>query len=493
MYRKSLKTAIVFTILVATTSFTAMAQQVANTDTLMKHVRNLASSQYEGRLAGTDGFDRASEYVSEALSRYGIRPYHQGGHQYFQIECNVIENCTFNSYINAEDTRTVYVLGKDFACAGMTGRGYADAQVVFCGYGIDNAVYNEYANVDAKGKIVIVLTGVPNYVPSNITKKYATLRDKARIAQKHGALALVAINLSNTCRHDEVQGKVYSGEGPHLATFPILQATKKTGNRLLADEKMTLNDAMAKMQETASPQSFLLTKRFEIDVNATYNPEAITHNIVGIYEPAGSKLSKEYIVVGAHLDHVGLQGKTCLFPGADDNASGVAALLEVARMLQQSPEQPKRSIIFVVFSGAEQSHLGSQIFVSNFKPLRSIEAFINAECIGSGDSIAVMGNKRFPLIWNIASEMDSAHTQKMVRGFKTLPKGDATAFHHVGIPSLVFSTFNGNKHAHVPSDIPENVDRHILTETTTLMYHTVMELAKGYYQGRSEDSKRIRF
>ena len=74
MYRKSLKTAIVFTILVATTSFTAMTQQVANTDTLMKHVRNLASSQYEGRLAGTDGFDRASEYVSEALSRYGIRP-----------------------------------------------------------------------------------------------------------------------------------------------------------------------------------------------------------------------------------------------------------------------------------------------------------------------------------------------------------------------------------------------------------------------------------
>lgn len=493
MYRKTLKTVIISTFLVVLSAIPAMSQQVADTDTLMKHVRNLASSQYEGRLAGTEGFDKASEYVYDALSRYGVKPYNDETFQYFNIECNVIENCTFNTYINAEDTRTVYVLGKDFSCAGMTGRGYADAQVVFCGYGIDHSVYNEYADVDAKGKIVVVLTGVPNYVPSNITKKYSTLRDKARVAQKHGALALVAINLSNTCRHDEVQGRVYSGEGPHLATFPILQTTKKTGNRLLADEKMPLNDAMAKMQETASPQSFLLTKRFEIDVNATYNPEGITQNIVGIYEPANSKFKKEFIVVGAHLDHVGLQGKTCLFPGADDNASGVAALLEVARMLQQSPVQPQRSIVFVVFSGAEQTHLGSQIFVSNFKPLRNIEAFINAECIGSGDSIAVMGNKRFPNIWNIAAEMDSIHTQSMVHGFKTLPKGDATAFLHVGIPSLVFSTYNGNKHAHVPSDIPENINRRILTQSTTLMYHTVMELAKGYYQGRSEDSKRIRF
>ncbi len=470
----------------------SMAQE-ASLDTLLTHIRELGLSRYEGRMAGTDGYLDAADYVIEALQRYGVQPYKGEWAQYFETECNKIENCTFNSYINPNN-RQIYVLGRDFCCAGMTGRGYADASVVFCGYGIDNPAFNEYANVDAKGKIVMVMSGVPNFLPSSVTDKYVHLRDKARAAQRHGACAIVVVNMSPTCSPYEVQGAVYSGALPHLATFPIIQSTRDCGERLLKEELMNLQEAVQKIQQTKEPQSFHLRKKFEIDVNAKYHPASLTANIIGIYPGSDPKLAEEYIVVGANLDHVGMQGTTCLFPGADDNASGVAALLETARMLQFSYDQPSRSIIFVLFSAGEQQHLGSQIFVSNFTPLKSIEAFINISAVGCGDSISVLGNKRYPKLWNVARKVDTTYcTSDMVVGVKTLPKGDAVAFDHVGIPSINITNYKGLRHAHVPSDIVENIDRRYIVKATRLLFETVLDLSFGEYQGRSNASKRVRF
>lgn len=469
------------------------AQDLASTDTLMKHVRNLASSQFEGRMAGTDGYNQAAEYVANVLQSYGAKPYKGEWYQYFELECNQLENCTFNTYIGGKDQPTLYVLGKDFVCGGMTGRGYADANVVFCGYGIDDNSYNEYAHVDAQGKIVMVVSGTPNFLPQALTKQYSTLRDKARVAQRHGAVALVVINMAQSCRPEEVQSRIYSGELPHLPTFPIIQPTRRTGEILLQDEKMSLDSVMNLIQSDMKPHSFHLLKKFEINVNTIYHPKALTANVMGVIEGNDPMLKREYIVVGAHLDHVGMQGNTCLFPGADDNASGVAAVLETARLLANTPGGVKRSVLFVFFSGAESQHLGSQIFVSNFDRLNKIEAFLNAECVGNGDSIAVLGNKRFPDLWASAHRADSAVTHFMVHGYKTMPKGDAAAFTAVGIPSLVFTNFNGNRYAHVPSDIPENIDRNMINKSATLIYHTLLELGIGDYQGRSIRSRRYKF
>lgn len=466
----------------------------ANTDTLMKHVRILSSSKYEGRIAGSDAYMEAADYVTEALERYGVKPYQGDWQQMFEVEYNEIENCTFNTYVNDNDTRTAYVLGRDFVCASMTGRGYIDGQVVFCGYGIDNRVFNEYAKIDARGKIVLCLSGTPNFLPSSITNSYATIRDKARVAQKHGAIGLIVINVSESCHTYEVQLQNYCGEKPYLPTFPMVQPTYDMGAALMANETMTLDSAIACLKEQQKPQSFHLRKKCEINVNAKYHPRATTCNIVGMLKGHDNSMKNEIIVVGAHLDHVGKQGKTCIFPGADDNASGVAAVLECARLLsQEAPELTKRSVVFAFFSGAELQHLGASIFVSNFKPLNKVEAFVNAECIGAGDSIMVNGNQRFPLLWNIASHNDSISTKSMVRGIKTAAKGDAAPFVQVGIPSAVFTHYHGNHNAHVPSDISENIEREIFTLNASLMAETVYELTTGEYQGRSAKSKRFQF
>lgn len=469
----------------------------ANSDTLMKHIRILASSQYEGRMAGSQAYLDAAEYCANVLASYGVKPFEGSWNKFFEVEYNEIENCNFNTYINDNDTRTRYVLGRDYVCSSMTGRGYVDAPVVFCGYGIDLPAYNEYAKVDVRGKIVLCISGTPDFLPSRQASRFATMRDKAEVAIKHGAVGLVCINISESCRPNEVQHQAYCGEGSHQMTFPVVQPTQDMGAALLADERMTLDSVMEVLASAQEPQSFHLLKRFEININAKYRPNATTCNVVGVLPGYDDRMKGEYIVVGAHLDHVGIQGSTCLFPGADDNASGVAALLETARLISSSApekiEYNKRSIIFVLFSGSELQHLGSSIFVSNFSKLSNIECFINAECIGAGDSINVMGGKRFPSLWKIAEHNDTVYPQMLYHGEQTLPKGDAAAFAQIGIPSLVFTHYLGNHHAHVPSDISENIERDIMTKNVSLMAQVIYELSLGDYQGRSFKSKRYKF
>ena len=469
-----------------------MAMPVVEEDSIMKHIIELSADTYEGRLAGTVGYDEAVKYVERVLRGYGAKITEQR----FNIECNEVENCKFNIYIPGSKDKRIFTLGNEFCCAGMTGRGYVDAQMVFCGYGIAEEELNDYKGVDVQGKIVVLLTGLPegSWLPSNIASHYSTLRDKARTAEKHGALGVLAINMSGSCLPYEVQGRVYCGELPHLATFPILQLTLDCGRELFQNEAMSLDSAVSAINNNHTSHSFALLKKAEVDVNAIYRQRAVTANVLGLLKGYDKKYDDELIVVGASLDHVGMQGETCLFPGADINASGVAAVLETARLLSQPQYRPRRSILFVLFSGSEQQFLGSRVFLSNFPKLRKIEAFINVQNIGHGDSIALFGDNRYPSLWDIARVRDSAnHSLLWHNPEKTNPRGDARGFDVIGIPSLVFTTLNGLQHNHVTSDIWENIDRRMLTGVTQVVVETVRELTDGMYRGRSHKSKAMKF
>ena len=469
-----------------------LTMPVVNEDTIMKHIVELTSEEYQGRLAGAKGHNDAVKYVERVLKGYGM----EVSEQKFEVECNEVENCKFNIYLPGTKERRVFTLGNEFCCAGMTGRGYVDAQMVFCGYGIDNDVMNEYKGVDAQGKIVVVLTGLPegSWLPARVGDRYAQLRDKARTAEKHGAIGMLAINVSPSCQPYEPQGRVYCGELPHLATFPILQLTLDCGRELFNEELSALDTAIAAINKSHAPHSFALRKKAEIDVNAMYRQRAVTANVIGMLEGNDRRYKDEIIVVGASLDGVGMQGETCLFPGADVNASGVAAVLEAARVLSQEDFRSKRSIAFVLFSGSEQQWLGSRIFLRNFGKMRNVEAFVNAQNIGCGDSIMVLGDARYPTLWDIAKVRDTMNYNLIWSdGEKRAPRGDARGFDQIGIPSLVFTTHNGLQHNHVSSDIWENINRDILTKTTQVMVETVRELGGALYQGRSPKSKALKF
>lgn len=487
-------TAMVLMVVAGMGSAQGQDVKVASTDTLMKHIQALSSERYQGRMSGTESYFDAAQYVINELSHYGVKPYRGEWMQLFEVECNEVESASLYTHSMRDNATEKFVLGNDFVCAASTGSGYTNSPAAFCGYGIDHESFNEYKAMDVKGKVVIVMSGVPNFVDASVSEKYSTILDKARVARAHGAHSLVVVNMSETCRPDEVQLRLFNGQGEHMDKFPILLVTRNCGSALMANEPKSFEECLAALNSSHKMQSFLMDKTIEINVNAHYNPKAVTANVVGVLPGFEKPLSNEYIVVGAHLDHSGAQGTTCMFPGADDNASGVAAVLETARLLSlQQYEPAKRSVIFVFFGAGEMQSLGSQVFVSNVKPLKDIEAFVNAECIGTGDSIAVLGNKRFPAIYGIADSLDQVSTRMMVHGFETAPRGDAAAFAHIGIPSLVFSTLNGNKHVHTPSDIAEDIDRKMVTDCATLMFRTVYELTWGDYQGRSRRSKAYKF
>jgi Zn-dependent M28 family amino/carboxypeptidase len=172
----------------------------------------------------------------------------------------------------------------------------------------------------------------------------------------------------------------------------------------------------------------------------------------------------------------------------------VAAVLETARLLSQKQFRPRRSILFVLFSGSEQQYLGSRVFLSNYPKMRNVEAFINVQNIGYGDSIVLFGDNRYPTLWDIARVRDSANLSLIAyNAEKTNPRGDARGFDAIGIPSLVFTTLNGMQHNHVTSDIWENIDRRMLTGATQVVVETVRELTDGVYRGRSLKSKAQKF
>lgn len=461
-----------------------------STDTLMKHIVELSSETYQGRLSGTRGHERAMAYVGRVLDGYGLKV----DLQQFPIECNEIENCKFNIYTPGSKERRYFTLGNEFCCAGMTGRGYVDAQMVFVGYGVDNAIFNEYKGVDVQGKIAVVLTGTPEWLPASVGDNYTQLRDKARTAERHGAIGMLAINISPSCLSYEPQSRIYCGELPHLATFPILQLTMDCGRELLTTEAVDLDAAIHALGEQHT-SSFALLKKAEIDVNAIYRSRARTANVLGRLEGSDRELRHEVIVVGASLDGAGLQGETTLFPGADINASGVAAVLEVARILSQSGYSPKRSVLFVLFSGGEQQYLGSREFLAQYSKLNNVEAFLNPQNIGCGDSIVVLGDNKYPTLWEICHSHDTASDRQFMayNPEKTNPRGDARAFDNRRIPSLVITTLNGLQHNHVSSDIWENIDRSILTKASQLLLETAADLADGRYQGRGPKSRGNRY
>ena len=457
-------------------------------DTLMKHVMELSSETYRGRLAGTEGYDRAARYVQRVLRRYGLEQIEE---MPFTVECNEVENAKFNVYRPGDKERRVFTLGNEFCCAGVTGRGYVDAQMVFCGYGIDHSDFDEYKYVDVKGKVAIVLTGLPEGLglPEAVASHYITLRDKARTAEKHGAIGMLAVNVSPSCPSYEVQAKTWCGELQHLGTFPILQLTLDCAREIMADQVTPLDSAMMRIERDGKVQSFSLLKKAEIDVNARYNPAARTANIVGLLRGSDKYLSSEYVVIGASLDGSGMQGETCLFPGADINATGVAAVLETARLLSQADYRPRRSVLFVIFSGSEQQYAGSRAFVELYPQLKRAEAFVNVQNIGYGDSVDVLGGFKYPTLESIVLDRDTvAGRMNIVRGGE--PKGlrgDARALDAVHIPSVVITTTRGMHHNHTTTDVWENIDRRIVTICSQLVTETVAELGEGLYQGRNRN------
>ncbi len=445
---------------------------------LMQITDYLASTELNGRLAGSTEYNKAAEFVASKFSEYGLK--NLGFDNYYQelkLEYNKIEKCSF-SKIENEDSVREYKLGGDYICRGFSGSGDIKAPVVFCGYGISNKKtgYNDYKNMDVEGKIVMQFKADPNWKIDGENIGYQSLRKKASLAKQQGAIGIIFVSRPNQKNPQKPIGSVMHGKGKQLENFPQIHIDLKTAKDFFENSTHTLSKLQKKTDTQKKPRSINLNTKAHIYVKAHYEPQKASMNVVGMI-PAQKENADEYIVLGAHLDHVGGQADKIYFPGANDNASGVASLMEIAEAFSENKPK-KRNIIFVAFTAEESGLVGSRYFVEN-SPVKidKIHAMLNIDCVGHGDSVVVGGGKSAPGLYNLVRRKDS--TMKNMMTDRTWHGGgaDATPFFEKDASTLYFATKNSYTHLHLLSDKPETINKKLHHYITRLIYNSAREMA----------------
>lgn len=474
-----------FILIILISALTFAQTDFIKSENLMKTVEYLASEELEGRLGGSEGYYKAAVFIANEFSKIGLQPFQ--GKSYFQkfnVEYNeVFPPCSLNLI---EDDKIVkeYKLSDDYVFRGFTGSGDLTGEIVFAGYGISSEEigYNDYAGIDVKDKIVMVFKENPRWKINDKNWPEGTPRPKSIVAANHGAKAILFVSFPNDQNPRKPIGSVLHGSGEQLTDFPQLHIDLHVADDLFKNSGYTLTELQTKIDEEKKPFSVELNSKVQIVVNAKYEKEKETVNIIGILPGSDEKLKDEYVILGAHLDHVGQQGKEIYFPGANDNASGSAAVLEIARAFATQEVNPKRSIIFALFSNEESGLEGTQFLADNIPVDKAkITAMLNMDCVGHGDSIQLGNGKSVPNLWNLARELDKQNANLSVDATWSGGGADLSPFHNLGIPGLYFASRFSYTHLHSTTDKPGTLNPILFEEITKLAFKTLYEIANDNY------------
>jgi hypothetical protein len=321
--------------------------------------------------------------------------------------------------------------------------GDVTAEVVFAGFGITAPELgrDDYANLDVKGKIVVVLRGEPK--DGRDWSTHNETRSRLLAARSHGAAAFLLADQA-----------VASPNGLPVPGMPMGEISQDFANLLLEGKKLK-TDELKRVLEQGGTASFPTGRRLHIEIKARDPKQEEGHNVVAVLRGRDPELASEYILVGAHLDHVGAW--PVLMPGADDNASGAATLLEVARAAALLSERPRRSLVFVWFGGEEMGLLGAYRFAKD--PPASLgrcTAVFNLDMVGVGKGAYVSGGKNFP---DLMGALVGARDRRQP-GFELKaglssgePRADHGPFQKAGIPAVSLFGMGGEHHGyHTPED-----------------------------------------
>jgi len=354
------------------------------------HMRFLSSDSLEGRGTGTRGYAVAAEYVAAQFRSYGLDA------QFQPVKFRTTFSEPSSSMVIERDGAApqTWTFGDQFVTYGDAFRDdtTASARVVFVGYGVTAPNYDDYKSIDAKGKIVAFLTGAPNSFPSEIRAHHASSLTKLENAVAHGAIGTITIfspyedhiPWAAVVRRAEFGGMNWlEADGtPHAAKREILASVTLShagAEALLAGSPYSLQDVFAQVTN-GTLRSFDLPLRATVRVVSRHGA-AESPNVIGLLRGSDPKLRDEYLVYSAHLDHLGISKPVngdAINNGALDNASGIAAMLEVARLFAET--KPRRSVLFLATTGEEKGLRGADYFANNpTVPASAIVADINLD------------------------------------------------------------------------------------------------------------------
>ncbi len=410
-------------------------------------VEILAAPGMAGRLSGTEGYGKAVGHVVAEVRKAGLRPpadlsdYKQAfTHGLAGIEAASLTLLPAEGEKDGKPYEAEVL--KDWSPMVNGGSGDVTAEVVFVGYGFDAAAEgrDDYSGVDVKGKVVLVLRGEPE---GREWKDHRSTVARTNAAARKGAAGFLLIDSPVTSTSVGISREL-----------PEAMVSEAFADRLLAGKKLTVAE-LRKFLSKGALASFATGSRLRFSVKGRPWREVTTHNVVALLPGSDPALKGEYVVVGSHLDHIGDWPR--LNPGADDNASGSASLLEVARAAATLKARPRRTIAFVWFAAEELGLRGAEHFAKNPpKGLEKCVAVLNMDMLGAGNGLYVAGGENFP---EIAAAMEGAR-DRLVPGFNLRSgrirgegRADHAPFFEKGIHAVSLFAMGGDHHGyHTPED-----------------------------------------
>jgi len=378
------------------TAFALAAPAPITSQNYLADVGYLASPALKGRYTGSPELETAASFIANRFQSFGVKP--ADGKDYLQpLTVTIGARIGLDNKLKIESggKKVEMTPGKEYIPISFSSSGKLAADVVFAGYGITatDLHYDDYAGIDVKDKIVMILRHEPQEFDEHSVfggkepTTHSVFAMKASNAKQHGARGVILVN--DMAAHPTESDKLIEfgrATGPTDSGILFVQVKYADAAAWIKAEGRDLREIEGGIDKHLQPRSFALTHlKMELDVDIKHDSKVV-HNVTA-YLPGQTS---EYIVVGAHYDHLGLGDEHSLapsqigkiHPGADDNASGTAGVIELARWFSQQP-QMKRGILFLTFAGEEEGLLGSQYYVNHpVLPLSDAVAMVNMDMIG---------------------------------------------------------------------------------------------------------------
>lgn len=456
---------------------------------LRSDVTFLAADAQEGRAPGTKGIEASAQYIADAFKGMGLKPA-PGAPDYFQpftIGGNpVLGHDQELTFTGPEGKQLKGTLRGDFSPLDIGSGGTLDkVPIVFAGYGItakDGSLkldYDDYAGIDVKGKAVLIIRHEPQQdnessaFSGTRTTAYSTFQHKATNAFQHGAAAVLLVNSLAALKGAKDQVLPFMTRSESNSTIPFVMLSRDFAGKMLAEAgEPSLAELEAKIDEDLKPRSHEL-KKWTLSARIAIDRGSIkTKNVVAVLEGAGPH-ANETIVIGGHYDHLGHGGLTSgsmaffssdIHNGADDNASGTAMVMEMARRLTARRDPPPRRLVFIAFSGEERGLLGSQYYVQHpLFPLQSTVMMVNCDMVGrlnTENELTMIGTGTTPGIESLVTVLGTSAGLKiktiagMTDGFGG---SDHQSFYAKDVPVL-FAFTGVHQDYHRPTDDSDRIN-----------------------------------
>lgn len=472
---------------------------------IQEHVEFLADDSLEGRMSGSKGSKLAADYIVQNFSQLNLQPAGEedGFFQKFEFNAGskvILQENKFHLTRNIEgrEEHLEFKVEEDFLPFSFSNNGVVEGEVAFVGYGLSEtggSGYNSYAGIDVKDKIVIAL----RYVPEGVSKerrqqliRFAGIRYKAIQARENGAKAFLTVSGPNSPNAGKVIPITFDNRSAECGLVAA-SISDTVANTILATVGKNLKEVQSGL-DIENPHhigEFILP---DVRIKIAASVEKLKksdNNVLAMIPPAEQSDENEYIIVGAHYDHIGFgevgsmakgEEKTKIHNGADDNASGTAVVLKLAEMFasdrKNQPEKFKRGLVFALWSGEELGLIGSTHYVNKPTiPLENSAGYINFDMVGRlrNNKLIIQGIGSSP-VWTKHIEKRNVLIGLNLNLIKDpyMPT-DVTAFYPKKVPVLSFFTGlhqNYNK----PSDDPETLNYAGLERISNLAYGIISDL-----------------